>query len=216
MRPSDIRLVIFDLDGTLVNAYAAITASFNAVMRAHGYPAQPAAVIRRAVGKGDRMLLKPFVGAGDLDRMLSWYRRHHARALRSKARLLPGAGATLATLKRQGYLLAIASNRPTRFSRILVRHLGIAPYFKAILCADKLKRGKPHPAILQQLMRRLKADTGSTVFVGDMQIDAETAHRAGVRAILVTTGSHTRSELAACKPWRLISSLRRLSVILRA
>ncbi len=78
MKIKDCRLVIFDLDGTLIDAYPAITESFNYVMRGFGYPVRSPRVIRGAVGWGDRNLLAPFVREKDLGRMLVAYRRHHS------------------------------------------------------------------------------------------------------------------------------------------
>jgi phosphoglycolate phosphatase len=146
--------------------------------------------------------------------MLRWYRRHHARALVRKSRLLPNAALILRMLARRGCLLAVASNRPTRFARILIRHLRIARYFNTVLCADQLSKGKPHPLILRSIMRTCKVPPRYTVYIGDMQLDALTAHRAGVRSVLVASGSHTRAELARCRPWKLCASVAELALVL--
>ncbi|HRZ13884.1 MAG TPA: HAD-IA family hydrolase [Candidatus Omnitrophota bacterium] len=215
MQPKKIKLIIFDLDGTLVNAYNAITHSFNVTMRSFGYPPQQAGVIRRAVGWGDRNLLKPFVRERDLDAMLESYRRHHAVSLVRKSRLFPGVKRLLARLRKKGLRLAVATNRPTRFSHILIRHLGIRPFFSVVLCGDKLKHIKPHPQILTTIMRRLRVRPQETVFVGDMFIDAQTGTAAGVITVMVTTGSSTRQELAKEKPWRIISRVTQLGALLK-
>ena len=76
-----IKLVIFDLDGTLVDAYPAIIKSFNYAMQKLGYPAQDGLIIRRAVGHGDGGLLRPFVRRQDIKPALRIYRRHHKIAL---------------------------------------------------------------------------------------------------------------------------------------
>ena len=150
-----IKLIIFDLDGTLVDAYEAITRSFNYTMAKTGYPKQKASVIFRAVGWGDINLIKPFVRKEDLKKAMATYREHHTRALLRYAHLFPGVKALLRYLKNKGYMLGVASNRPTAFARILMRHLGIMGYFDYCLSADKLKHGKPHPEIILRIMRRL-------------------------------------------------------------
>jgi phosphoglycolate phosphatase len=195
-----VNLIIFDLDGTLVNAYPAIIQSFNHTMRAVGAPVRSPRVIRRAVGWGDRNLLKPFVKAEVLETALSLYRRHHRQALPRLARLIPGVKRLLKELKKRGYKIAVASNRPTRFTRIIIRHLGISPCFDYVLCADKLLRGKPHPDILLSIMKRFSAPPGRTIYVGDMTIDVQAGRRAGVRIVAVTGGSHTRKELKQESP----------------
>ncbi|MFZ2356752.1 MAG: HAD family hydrolase [Candidatus Omnitrophota bacterium] len=203
----DIKLIVFDLDGTLVNAYEAIVKSFNYTMRKLHYPLMDAYIIRRAVGWGDKNLLKKFVKENDLIKALSIYQGHHKQALVKWSVLLPQAQQALIYLKRKGYKLAVASNRPARFSRILIRHLGIKKYFDYVLCADKLRNIKPHPQILREIMKKLHVGPKETVFVGDMAIDAITARRAKVRAIIVTTGSSSISEVKKEEPYRVIKKL---------
>ena len=210
----DIRLVIFDLDGTLVDAYSAVIVSFNYTMRSLGYLVQSALVVRRAVGWGDRNLLRPFVRKEDLTRALAIYRGHHRKSLLKGARLFPGARKLLNYLKNKGYLLAIASNRPTEFSGIILRHLGLRKYFKYMLCADKLKHGKPHPEILRKIMQRFSCQPKATLYIGDMAIDAQAGRRGRVRTIMVSTGSSSKSQLQRERPYRIISRLLDLLKIL--
>ncbi|MEW6074903.1 MAG: HAD family hydrolase [Candidatus Omnitrophota bacterium] len=208
------KLIIFDLDGTLVDAYGAITASFNHVMRTLGYPLRPAAAIRRAVGWGDKKLLEPFINAQDLPRALRVYRRSHKTDLLKKSRVFPGVRALLSALKRKGYLLAIASNRPTRFSLILLRHLKIRSYFDYVLCADTLTRGKPYPDILKKIIKKLKVAPEEALYVGDMTIDIQTGANAGINTAAVITGSHTSLELTQQHPSLLLDSVSSLKKIL--
>lgn len=207
-----IKLLIFDLDGTLVDAYPAIIKSFNYTMRKLGYPNQDPLVIRKSVGWGDENLLKPFIKEKDLRRALSIYRRHHKVALVQGAHLFPKVDKVLTYLKNKGYKLAAASNRPTKFSWILIRHLKIDKYFNYVLCADKLKHIKPHPEILNKIMRKLSFKPQQTVYVGDMAIDIQAGRRAKARTIAVVTGSSTRLELKEQRPSRII---RRISVLLK-
>lgn len=201
------RLVIFDLDGTLVDAYEAISKSFNHTMRVLGYPFQSRLTIRRAVGFGDANLLKLFVSSADLKKALVLYRRHHRSALRRYARLLPGARRLLRALSEEGFILAVASNRPSSFSLLLMRSVKIKEYFRYTLCADKLKKGKPHPDILQRIMRRFCVKPREAFYIGDMAIDAEAGRRARVRSIIVTTGSSSLREIKREKPYRIVKKL---------
>lgn len=209
------RLVIFDLDGTLVNAYPAINQSFNYTMRRLEYPIQPAAVIRRAVGRGDKNLLRPFIKKRDLSRALSIYRRHHRLSLADKSRLFPAALDLLRGLKTRGYYLAVASNRPTAFSRLLIRHLGVERYFDYVLCADRAEDLKPKPVILKRIMRHFKVKPGQAIYVGDMTVDVHTGRNAGVKTIIITTGSSTREEVRRQGPWRILDNLRQVRRVIR-
>ena len=205
-----IKLIIFDLDGTLIDAYAAIAKSFNFAMARFGYPRQSRLVIRRAVGWGDTHLLKFFVKAKDVAGVLGPYRRDHKTSLVKYSKVFPGVIRLLARLKAQGYKLAVASNRPTRFSLILIRHLGLRTYFDYVLCADKLKAGKPHPQILRRIMAKFSLKPANTLYVGDMVIDAQAGRRAGVKTVIVTTGSSSIREIKAEKPWKIIKKIKNL------
>jgi phosphoglycolate phosphatase len=209
-----IKLVIFDLDGTLVDAYPAINRSFNYTMRQINYPCRDSLVIRRAVGWGDRNLLKPFVKRADLTKALEIYRRHHRESLIRWSSLLPGASRVLSGLKSKGYKLAVASNRPTRFSRVIIRHLELNKYFAYVLCADKLQHMKPHPEILNKILRRFSLRPEQAIYVGDMAIDAQTGRKAKLRTIIVTTGSSSRREIVKENPYRIIKSITALSGLL--
>jgi HAD superfamily hydrolase (TIGR01549 family) len=208
------RLIIFDLDGTLIDAYPAIIRSFNYTMRKLGYPAQKSKVIRRAVGWGDQNLLSPFVKPEHLRKALRIYRLHHKTALIKGSRLFPRVNKLLDYLKNKGYKLAVASNRPTRFSVILIKHLKLKKYFEYVLCADKLKHIKPHPQILNKIIRSFRLKPAQTIYVGDMTIDAQTGRRARVKAILVSTGSSTRNEIERERPYRIITRIAGLFKIL--
>lgn len=210
----NVRLVIFDLDGTLVDAYPAINDSFNYTMRSLGYPRQSPKAIRMAVGWGDRNLLRPFLKRGEVDKALAIYRKHHRTALIRGARLLPGAGQLLSGLKKRSYKLAVASNRPTKFSMILIRHLGILKFFDYILCADKLKRGKPHPDIINKIRRKFAFSKTQVIYVGDMAIDVQAGVRAGVRTIAITGGSSILNDIKRQNPYCIVRSIKQLSRLL--
>jgi len=203
----NIKLIIFDLDGTLINAYPAIIMSFNYTMRKLKYSTQDSQIIRRAVGWGDGNLLGAFIKKRDLKKALLIYRHHHKSSLIKHSHLFPQAKSLLRLLKNKGYRLAVASNRPTRFSWILIRHLKLKKYFDYVLCADKLKTIKPHPEILKRIMQRLAAAASQTLYVGDMVLDAQAGRRAKINTVIVTTGSSSRGEIKKEKPWRIIPKI---------
>ncbi len=204
-----IKLVIFDLDGTLVNAYPAVSRSVNYTLRTLGLAPRSPAEIKRSVGGGDRRLMAHFTGDFLAAKALEIYRPHHVRALKSRGgvKFLPGALPLLKRLKARGYKLAIASNRPTRFTRIILKGLGVLPLFKVVLCADRAPRPKPYPDILQAILRRLKVRPQEALYVGDMTIDVTCGRRAGIRTVAVTTGSSSKKELKDLKPWKIIDKM---------
>jgi phosphoglycolate phosphatase len=208
------RLVIFDLDGTLVDAYPALISSVVYTVRRLGYPAPSATRIRRAVGWGQRYLLESFVDSKDLKQALRVFRPHHLRALLRGVRWMPHARRVVKTLKRRGVRVAIASNRPTRFTRQILRVLAAARLFDAVRCADKVRRGKPHPQILNDILRRLGVTKAGAVYVGDMPIDIEAGRRAGMDTVGIATGSSTLKEIRAAAPTVVIRDLSGLVKVL--
>jgi len=211
-----IKAVIFDLDGTLVNAYPAVSRSVNYTLNSLGFAPRTHAEIKRSVGGGDRKLMVHFVGEKLAPQALAIYRPHHTKVLKIKggAKLLPGALGALKFLKGKGYKLAIASNRPTKFTRIILKELGILKFFNVVLCADKVGKPKPYPDILWAIANRLNLDRKEVLYVGDMTIDVNCAHRAGLPVVAVSTGSSSKKELKDLKPWRIIAKMNQLKEII--
>ncbi len=206
------KVIVFDLDGTLVNAYPAVTQSVNYTLGRLGFPRRSAALIKASVGWGDRHLMAGFVGEELADKAIKLYRPHHAKALAAVGgvRFLAGAQATLIYLNKQGYKLAIASNRPSRFTRIILKVLGVTKIFDAVLCADQVQRPKPYPDMLLSIARKLKVKKSTLLYVGDMTIDVLTGQRAGIETVAVSTGSSTVQELKALKPKQIIARISEL------
>lgn len=214
MRSDRFKLIIFDLDGTLANSYAAIISSVNYTLKKFDLRPRREDIIRKSVGWGDGALLFPFVGRKNLKAALGIYRKHHKKSLKEKTTFMPFAKRLLAYLDKKGYKLAAASNRPAKFSDILLRRLHIKRYFDFVLCKDQIKFGKPHPNILKRIMQRLKASNKETLYVGDMAIDVRTGRRAKVKTFAVVTGSSSLRELKREKPDFLSKDLSKLFNIL--
>jgi len=213
--PKRICLLIFDLDGTLVDAYPAICQSFHYSMAKLGLPSVDDESIRRAVGWGERKLFEPFVPEDKLDEMSRIYREHHLKALESGVVLMPGAQEMLTQLKDSQYKLAVASNRPTRTSKAIIDTLQIAHFFDCVMCGDQINKFKPDPGILNHILNQLSLSTEQAFYIGDMAIDAEAGQRAGVKTIIVTTGSSSRKEIEEAKPYKIVDKISSVMTILR-
>ena len=211
-----VKSVIFDLDGTLVNAYPAVAHSVNYTLKALGFAPRSYTQIKRSVGGGDRKLMVHFIGEKSADQALAIYRPHHAKALEAQGavKLLPGARGILKFLKGKRYKLAVASNRPAKFTRIILKVLGVLKFFDAVICADNVGRPKPYPDILWAIAKRLGLKLQEVLYVGDMTIDVNCARRAGMRMVAVATGSSSRKELKDLKPWRIIDKMIMLKAII--
>lgn len=183
------RLFIFDVDGTLVDSYRAIWESLNATRQRFGYEDVSLEKTRRSVGHGDIVFIDTFFRAEDREKALRFYRRHHRQSLLQYVRPLPFSRYMLSLLKRRKRYTAIASNRPTVFTRIILKKAGLEQYIDYVLCADTVKRPKPDPAILLRVMAHFGVAKKETLFVGDMDIDIRTARRAGVDSLFLKGGS---------------------------
>ncbi|MBL8014528.1 MAG: HAD family hydrolase [Candidatus Omnitrophica bacterium] len=207
MKTKTIKAVIFDLDGTLVNAYKAVFQSINFALKSSGFPVVSAQTVKRSVGWGDRQLIEQFVGKAHAPQVLELYREHHKESLPKGVTFLPGAKKLLEDLDQQGYILAIATNRPERFTKIILDVLDIQSHFDYVLCADQIKRPKPYPDILKLILKKYQLSVHEALYVGDMTIDVQTGNSARVKTAAVLTGSSTSGEISVLKPFAIISRI---------
>lgn len=190
-------LIVFDLDGTLIDGYDGITDALGFAMERLGFAPLPQERVRGMVGQGLEKLLEKAVGAGRAPEGVRLFRERYAVVADEKTRLLPDVPEVLERLQRGGHLLAVVSNKPAEFSRRILTNKGVAARFFAIGGPDAATPPKPDPAMIRATMQQAGAPPEQTVAVGDMEIDAETARAAGCRCVLVDGGSRSREELAA-------------------
>lgn len=198
--PRKIELVIFDLDGTLVDAYQAITDSINHMLKVMGLPGQTHRRVKRSVGLGVHRLIRCFVEESQAAEALDIFRKHHDVRLRQEIKLLPGVRTLLPFLKDQGCSLAVASNRPTPFCQLILKELRMDHYFDHVICADAVRRAKPYPDMLKVILRKSRVEPARAIYVGDMVVDICCGQRAGVFVVGVSTGSCTRREILEARP----------------
>jgi len=204
------RGVLFDLDGTLIDSYRAIDESLNAVLAAFGRPAVQMAETRRMVGHGLETLIRQAVGPENVAEGVRIFRASYTETGPRGTSLLPGAEAVSRALSARGMKLGIASNKPSYFSRQLVDQLGIGELFPRIAGPDLGFPAKPDPAMVLDLLRGLGLSAEETLFVGDMEVDIETARAAGLRVAVIPTGSSSREELVEARPDHLLERLEEL------
>jgi phosphoglycolate phosphatase len=188
--------IVFDLDGTLVDSYTAIAESLNHARAAYELPPLCAAEVRRRVGHGLEALVAELVGPDRVDAAVALFRGRYAAVYASATHALPHAATVLPALVERGYRLAVASNKPSRFSRPILERLGLLQWFTAVIGPEEAGSHKPDPAMLGVCRRHLRAAALQTLYVGDMVLDVETARRAEVPVVLVRGGSSLDAELA--------------------
>jgi len=208
------RLLVFDLDGTLVDSSRDIAAAANAAIGrvAPGAPDIPLEAILSFVGEGARLLVERSLRHVGLDlpadEVLPVYLECYAERLLDTTRLYPGVAEALDALA--GTALAVLTNKPGDFSRSILEGLGVASRFARIWGAGDVATRKPDPEGLLRLMSDLGAGAEDTWMVGDSATDVGAGRAAGVRVAGVTWGFHPGG-LRAAGPELLIDDPRDLA-----
>jgi len=205
-----LRAVVFDLDGTLIDGYDGIHEALTFALERMGFPAPDRARVREMVGHGLESLLAQAAGADRAAEGVRLFRDHYPDVVVSGSRLLPGAADALDRLASNGYALALASNKPPRFSRMILEAKGIASMFAAVAGPDDAHPPKPDPAMLRPLFAAMGASPAETVCVGDMEVDVQFARAGGCRAVVLPTGSRSESYLRGAGADALIRELAEL------
>jgi len=199
--------IVFDLDGTLIDGYAAIGDALAYAMERLGERPLPAQQVRGMVGHGLESLLEDAVGPDRAAEGVRLFRERYPLVAVEKSHLLPGVAEVLSTLALRGHPQAVASNKPPKFSRMILEAKGVADRFRAVAGPDAGTPAKPDPAMLRALMAAVEARPEDTVVVGDMEVDFEFARAAGCRVVLIPGGSRTRAELSALAPDAFLESI---------
>jgi phosphoglycolate phosphatase len=206
-------LVVFDLDGTLIDSTDDLADAVNATLARvrPGTPPLPLEKVRSFVGHGARALVERSLEESKLEQradevlplFLEFYRGH----LLDRTRLYPGVAEALAGL--DGYRLAVLSNKPADMSRTILRGLGVADRFLRIWGPEDVPARKPDPAGLLRLMAEAGAGRDRTAMVGDSAVDIRTGRAAGVLTVGVSYGLDPEG-LRAEPPDVLLDDLRQL------
>ena len=212
--PAPPRAVVFDLDGTLLDSYAAIHESLSLVLEAFGRPPVSPDETRRMVGHGLEVLVARAVGAEHVAAGVKIFRDHYEKVGPESSTLLPGADAVTRRLREAGIPLAIASNKPARFSRQILEALGLLSRFAFVAGPDDGFPPKPAPHMVLMALATMGAKAAESVYVGDMPVDVATARAAGIPVVAIPSGSATEEELRAVSPDLLIRNLNELPGVL--
>ena len=195
------KTVLFDLDGTLLNTIDDLADSANRVCAAHGWPQYETAQYRYFVGNGIPKLVERFSPAScrspeQLAATLAEFDKVYGAHMHDKTAPYPGMPALLARLKAAGVRMAVFSNKADEFARAVVARYFDADLFEVVRGALPDVPTKPAPEGTRALMAHLGVEAdGSVLYVGDSNVDVETAHNAGLPCCGVLWGFRTREEL---------------------
>jgi phosphoglycolate phosphatase len=213
MKP--ITLLIFDLDGTLVNTLEDITASVNFTLDRLGRPLLSLDAVRGYVGDGVESLMERSLGGRPTRfvEAVALYKDHHRRHLVVRSSLYPAVRETLEYFK--AIPLGVISNKTMEFVSPLLNDLGIGRYFKLVIGADYGLPLKPAPDSIQRMMAEFNALPEKTLIVGDGTTDVRAGKAAGVLTCSVTYGFRSEAELRKAGPDHVIHELAELKQIFR-
>jgi len=184
-------LIVFDLDGTLIDSRRDLADSANALIAERGGMPQPIEAITAMVGEGAPLLVRRALTAARLDpedpTALPRFLELYDERLLAHTQLYPGTRDALADLSRDARL-AVLTNKPQRPTERILEGLGLASFFDRVIGGDTPLPRKPDPGGLRDLMTKAGTGSGSTVMVGDSAIDLRTARAAGTSICLVRYG----------------------------
>src|SRR6202162_2877377 len=210
------RIVVFDLDGTLVDTAPDLINALNFVPDREGLPPVPLHAARNMIGAGARKLIERglelegrAMSFEDVTRLTSDFIDYYAAHIADASRPFEGLESALDDLGARGYRFAVCTNKLEWLSKLLLDRLGLSSRFFAIAAADTFGVSKPDPAILRQTVARAGGQLASAIMVGDAGPDIGVARRAGIPVIGVEFG-YTDVPIADLKPDRLIGHFRDL------
>jgi phosphoglycolate phosphatase len=227
--PRSIKLVIFDLDGTLIDSRLDLVHSVNAALRHIGRPELPDDVIASYVGDGAPVLIQRALGGEIVDEaivreglqfFLSYYREHKLDHTTVYAGIPEALGAIQTPAFASAWdngpsrAMAVLSNKPVVPSRAIVDALGLGPFFKQVYGGNSFPSKKPDPEGARKLLEELDVRPEETVIVGDSHVDVETGRNAGLWTVAVTYGfaPHT---LRATAPDVMVDTAQELAQVFR-
>jgi phosphoglycolate phosphatase len=187
------QLIIFDLDGTLVDSLPDLCNAVNAALADFGQAAVSLQQVRDWVGNGapklvERALRHRGVDVAQLPAYYERYAFHYDRLMDSDSKPYPGVMTTLGQLRGWGMPMAVCTNKAGRFVGTMLDRLGMSPFFSATLAGDDLPECKPSPMPLLHLAARFKLEPRQALMVGDSINDVASARAAGMPVVALSYG----------------------------
>jgi phosphoglycolate phosphatase len=190
-------LIVFDWDGTLMDSAGRIVTCLQRAATDVGLPVPSVAASRDIIGLGlDQAMPKLFPDANraSLDALVDAYRTHWLDDRVAAAPMFDGARALVSGLHGEGRLLAVATGKSRRGLDRALGESGLGDYFHATRCADEA-HSKPHPQMLEEILTDLDTRPDEALMVGDTEYDMQMARSAGVNALGIEHGVHSRERL---------------------
>jgi len=215
-------LVMFDLDGTLIETAPEICDAVNDTLKHFGLAQVAQDQVDRWIGHGTRELLVQALAqvrrltveevrrCDDLPLIAAEFDRHYQRRCGTRSHLYPHVREVLESLRAQGIYLAVVTNKEARYTRTVLAAHALEPLFDRVVSGDTLPTKKPDPAGIHSCLSQFQVGAARALFVGDSSIDVASARNAGVPVWALPYGYNMGQAIEACGPDRVIPDFRQL------
>ena len=214
--PLAVRVVLIDLDGTLIDTAPDLVSATNRMLVELDRPTMDAGSIKRWIGGGVSRLVEQVLNRGadpdpdavQLEHARSIFIRHYRACLVEQSRPFDGVVECLDVLVSRGFHLACVTNKPAAFTQPLLERLDLMKYFALVVSGDTLPRRKPDPLPLHHACEHFAATPSSAVLVGDSEVDVLSARAADMPVFCVTYGYNHGRDIRSVRPDAVVDSLR--------
>lgn len=212
-------LIMFDLDGTLVDTAGEIGDTVNDVLRALRLPPAPDELVRSWIGQGSReLLIRACAYAAGLpqtevrtsptiESVLEMYGRFHEKRCGTRSQVYPHVADTLSALAGLGVAMALVSNRESRFAEAVLRSHGLRDYFNPVVAGDSLPAKKPDASTIAYCLHAHGVPAQRALMIGDSAVDVATGRNAGVECWVVPYGYNSGQPIEDARPVRVIADI---------
>lgn len=209
------KMILIDLDGTLIDSVPDLAFSVDAMMARLGRPPRGEAAVRNWVGNGvERLVRRALVGQldgeppeADFERALPVFLEVYGENTSGRSSLYPGVREGLDYLRAAGYPLGCVTNKAAQFTSPLLKALGILDYFGIVVSGDTLPEKKPHPLPLLHAARHFGVEPADALMIGDSVSDVQAARTAGFRIICTSYGYNHGRDIRDAQPDAVIDSI---------
>lgn len=195
-----LAVILFDLDGTLLDTAPDMVGALNSLRLEHGLAPLPFAEARAEVSHGSSRLVQigfPEAEPERLELLRGRFLDLYGARLAAETRLFDGMDRVLHELSRRGLAAGIVTNKPARLTDALLEQLGLRARFACVVSGDTLNERKPHPLPMLHAAKLAGAAPDACIYVGDAERDVQAAHAAGMRALVAVYGY-----LGTAEDWR--------------
>lgn len=212
----EVDLLIFDLDGTLIDSKTDIINSVNNTLAALGLKQRPPHIISNFIGYGIKGLMRDSLGKENshlLEKALKLYEEDYNKHMFDTSKPFVGVLDILEYFSKK--LKAVITNKRKRFARAQLEHFGIAGYFNEIMGGDDETCLKPSPCQPESILKKYKISPKKSILIGDMDFDVISGKQTGMLTCGVTYGIGKREAMLKAEPDFVIDDIRKLKVVIK-